>query len=297
MVILEFILSLVFVSLMISLFVSWIIEYWASLFNKKGILLKKMLVKLMDQGDANIWVHRLYQHPMIRSLSYDDKRLTSSIPSQLFSDVVTDLIIDKNPENKGGASFIERIRQGLDKLPDDDFKRIILVFLNKSVDSNTFSKEIEGWYNEYMLRVNHAYKRLLKVPLFILGFIIAVVFNIDAVRITTDLWQNAPLRTNVAGIAEEFMGTHETLDSEDVSKAFFKDYSKKMELPTGWVYEKEYYQQLKKKGNDFSKFFYGLLKIVGFMITGIVSSFGAPFWYDALGKVIDLKKTAKLKME
>jgi len=305
MVIIEFILALLFICLMISLFVSWMIEYLANYQNKKGLLLKKMLGKLLDQEDASIWITKLYQHPMIKSLSFDNNRLTSTIPPKLFSDVLANLIADegkdKEPTKKEDGveaekkkpakpSLLEKVNSGLATLPDDDFKKTMEIFINKSTDSKEFLGELESWYDDYMVRVNHAYSRLLKTPLFVLGFIIAFAFNIDAMRITTELWQNAPMRSNISGMAEKFMETNKKIDEVKLSEAFFKEYEKEMELPTGWVYEKQYKCDLMKTDKDFSLCFYWFLKILGFLVTGIVASFGAPFWYDALQKIIGLRK-------
>lgn len=56
MVIIDFILAIILICLMISLFVSWMIEYWSSQKNKKGKLLHNMLSKLLDLNGKENWV-------------------------------------------------------------------------------------------------------------------------------------------------------------------------------------------------------------------------------------------------
>lgn len=319
MVIIEFILALLFVCLMISLFVSWMIEFWSSQINKKGKLLHHMLGKLIDLNGKENWIGKLYEHPMIKSLSSQKKglffkkktRLTSYIPPNIFSNALTNLIINEgqkqNPNiEEDGTDLIGKIKLGYKEIPEGDFKKTIQTILNKSeIESSNFHIEIEEWYNEYMQRVNHAYKRFVKFPLWIVGFVFALIFNIDSVRITTELWNDGPLRNNIANMAEQFVDTTKTVDSVSVTKQFFQELKKEMSLPIGWKYYKEDFNSTeqtikslfyteKNRSSDDGKtsiwIAFVLLKLIGFSLTGLIASFGAPFWYDALQKIIGLKK-------
>ncbi len=148
-----------------------------------------------------------------------------------------------------------------------------------------------------MIRVNHTYSRLLKLPLWVMGIIVAVSFNIDAIRISTSLWTNTQMTKNVAGAAMVFIEENPTLDESKLTKEFFKEYESTLELPVGWKYEKEYKKKLQQEDETSIGFYYWLLKLLGFILTGMIASFGASFWYDALNKIVGLKKTVKLKTE
>ena len=314
MIIIEFILSIIFVCLLISLFVSWIIVYWASHKNKKGELLKKMLGKLLDEEKENKWVNKLYEHPIVKSLSFDDKRKTSNIPPQIFADAIVDIVIQegsKNNETKGLVDFREKLEKGLTNLPDGDFKNSIQIFVNKTEgEIKSLLSELENWYTEYMQRVNHAYRRTLKLPLFFTGAIIALLFNIDTIRITSELWNDAPLRGNVSEMAVLYSDTTKTTNIDSLQWNFFDNAKTELELPIGWeyyindfcYYKTKTLESIKTVGMTVMKpFWSGLLvwvifllfKILGFTLTGLIASFGAPFWYDALKKIIGLKKSLK----
>ena len=313
MAIIEFIIAVVFICLLISLFVSWIIDIYANQMNRKGRFLQKMLIKLIGQDDSINWAARLYRHPMIESLSYKSSRLTSYIPSKVFSNVLADLIIEEgrdysiaqNKETKkveykedSPEGFIPDLKKGIQKMPESDLKRTVKLFLEKSGDDpDKFFSGLEEWFNEYMVRVNHTYKRLLRLPLWILGIMVAVSFNIDAIRITTTLWTDTQMSSNVAAVATEFAEQHPNLDEVKLSKEFFKEYEKSLGLPIGWKYEKEYKNELKQKEESSFGWNYWLMKILGFVLTGMIASFGAPFWYDALHKIVGLKKSIKIKKE
>lgn len=314
MIIIEFILSLVFVCLLISLFVSWIIDWWASRNNKKGDLLKQMLGKLLDKEKDNEWVKKLYDHPIIKSLSFDEKRKTSNIPPKLFAEALSDIIIQeglKNNDTKGALDFEKGLKEGFNKLPEGDFKNSIQTFLNITKgEVKSFLGEIENWYSEYMQRVNHAYRRKLKFPLFIIGAAIALIFNIDAIRITSELWNDSHLRGNIAAMAVQYSDTTKTSNPDSLNEHFFEDIKAELQLPIGWDHFETDFCHYKIKtlktinvitkektssrvSSGITWIIFIILKLIGFLLTGLIASFGAPFWYDALQKIVGLKKTIK----
>lgn len=308
MAILEFIIAIIFICLLISLFVSWIIDIYANKMNRKGKFLQEMLTNLMGQDGITNWSERLYQHPLIKTLSVKKGRLSSYIPPNVFSQVITDLIIveGKNDtdhkytekENSSDEGLMKKIEEGIDKMPEGDLKQSIHLFFEQSKqESGVFFSSLENWYNEYMVRVNHSYKRLLKLPLCVLGIIVALAFQIDAVRIASSLWTDTQMRSSVANAASEFIVNNPDLDKTKLSEEFFTAYKESMTLPVGWAYEISYYKELQKKNEGKFDFGYWFLKLVGLFLTGMIASFGAPFWYDALQKIVGLKKSLKVKNE
>jgi hypothetical protein len=311
MPILDFAISLIFLALLMSLFVSWAIDYYASQLNKKGRHLQEMLVRLLGSDETINWSARLYRHPMIESLSIKSDRLTSYIPPKLFAEVITDLLVEEGRDytfmqdkDSGEIEFkeeidtknlIDGIKKGLDAIPESDFKRSLKLFFEKSEgDAEAFSQHIIDWYNEYTQRIIHSYKRLLKAPMWVLGVLLAIAFNIDTIQVTNELWNNSQMRTSIAAAASSFVDKYENLDDVEASKEFFESYKTTLELPVGWNYETKKRCILKEKGVEHPwNFTFWLLKIVGFFITGIIASFGAPFWYDALQKITGLKKSIK----
>ncbi len=305
MAILEFIIAILFICLLISLFVSWIIDIYATKMNRKGKFLQEMITKLLGQDEITNWAESLYKHPLIKTLSIKTNRLSSYIPPKFFSQVMTDLIISQNknasedgsPENST-EDLMTSIKAGINNMPESDLKQSIHLFLKQSKnESNLFFSKLEDWYNEYMIRVNYSYKRLLKLPLCVLGIIIALAFQIDAIRIASSLWTDTQMRSSVAQAATEFVENNPDLDKTKLSEEFFSAYKASMNLPIGWKYEISYFKELNTKNEGKFDFIYWIMKIAGLCLTGLIASFGAPFWYDALQKIIGLKKTMKVKTE
>ena len=308
--ILDFAISMIFLALIISLFVSWVIDFYASRLNKKGRFLQKMLIRLLGDDESLNWSSRFYRHPMIESLSIKPERLTSNIPPKLFGQVMADLIIEEGrdysftqdketgevefSEEVNSNKFLENIKAGLDTIPESDLKRTINLFYEKAEGNVTvFVKSLDDWFDEYTGRIIHGYKRLLRLPMWILGFVVAFAFNIDSVQITSELWNNAQMRKSVAAAASDFIEKNENLDEVELSKEFFEEYRTSLGLPVGWKYEKTKMSTLSSDDEPAWAFSYWIIKVIGFIITGLVASFGAPFWYDALQKIVGFKKTLK----
>ena len=309
--ILDFAISMIFLALIISLFVSWVIDYYASRLNKKGIFLQKMLIRLLGDDESLNWSSRFYRHPMIESLSIKPERLTSNIPPKLFGQVMADLIIEEGrdysftqdketgeiefSEEVNSERFLNNVKAGLDKIPESDLKRTINLFFEKAEGNTTvFIKSLDDWFEEYTGRIIHGYKRLLRLPMWILGFVIAFAFNIDSVQVTSELWNNAQMRKSIAAAASDFIEKNENLDDVELSKEFFKEYRTSLGLPVGWSYENDKRCALINEGEPSPwTFWFWVFKIFGFIITGMVASFGAPFWYDALQKIVGFKKSIK----
>lgn len=321
--ILDFSISIIFIYLLFSLLTSWLLEAYSRWLNWKGKYLQTMIHRLLG-GDGKInWAARLYNHPVIESLSVKYSRLTSYIPDDTFADVLTDLIMEEGKEyaieydkDKKEYTYSEEsgrlnddLKNGLKKMDESDLKRTFTMFYKQTEgDAGKFKSAIKNWYSQYQVRMNSTYGKKIKVPLIILGFGIAVFFNIDFFHISERLWTDANLREGIVVAAGDFEKQNSSLDSLDLSKAFFEDYKKSLDLPIGWAQELKPDDRLAYYETDFLNrasmvfnqndsrsptWWYMIVKFFGFLMSGFVVSFGAPFWFDLLRKAISIKKTVK----
>jgi hypothetical protein len=323
--ILDFSLSLIFLILLFSLLVSWIMGFIASRFNRKGRHLKKMLKIMLGGSEGVNWTSRLYNHPLIESLSVRYNRITSYIPEDTFAEVMTDLIVEEgreytikqDPETKKytyrekRGSLDEDLAKGLRNMPESDLKRTLQMYYDQSGgEPATFSEALRRWYAEYMKRVNHTYGRRLRVPLIILGIITALMFNIDMFHISKRLWTDANLRENVVIAAESFRQGTNNIDSLELRRELFRDYKNSLDLPVGWgevvrSSGKEHHEYSSKNvfqrarmvfdtyAEERSLWWQLFVKLTGIILSGFIVSFGAPFWFDLLKKITRIRKTSK----
>lgn len=189
--------------------------------------------------------------------------------------------------------------------------------------------EIEVWFDRSMDRASGVYKRNSKGVAIILGFVLAVATNSDTFHIFSQFSNDEKLRQvivqNAATITQK--NTSSKFDGaaikNDTDKAL-----KEIALPVGWN-STVVKQQLNcdKPGTDWTSIFScnsvenpfkhrtkqetsffipekiigmmaasswdGATMLMGWFISGIAISMGAPFWFDLLGKVMNVRNTGK----
>lgn len=110
-------------------------------------------------------------------------------------------IINLLSENGIGSSKMEQIRSTLRyntlRIDPQTLKHFRNLFNASGDDLECFKRNVISWYNETMDRANGWYKQKLKLILFILGFIIAIGFNVDSIRIEKILSNDKDARTQL----------------------------------------------------------------------------------------------------
>ena len=140
---------------------------------------------------------------------------------------------------------------------------------------------IEAWFNSGMERVSGWYKRRMQAVLLGLGLVVAVFLNVDSMKVASELYHNDVLRAAVVAQA----GAVTKSDKPPAAGADNLVSLNDLNLPIGW-----------KGGTD--SWFTVLAKtvpvsILGWLLTAFAISFGAPFWFDLLNKLMVLRSTVK----
>jgi hypothetical protein len=141
----------------------------------------------------------------------------------------------------------------------------------------------------------------VKRTILILGIIISISLNIDTIHITTSLWQNKEMAKTLSALAVSSMERIEKSDSGfEMRNAngellySIKNSQKEnltnvvteigtFPIPLGWGPDSFAFLKQPKWGWEI------LSKIVGWAITAVAIFLGAPFWFDLLSKVVNLR--------
>lgn len=202
-----------FVFLLFSLVVSSVNELWLSFLDKRAAFLKQGLRELLqDKSDSptlapkgSITTDDMLQHGLIASLSRfrytpgsgGTRGVPSYIPGKSF---VLALLSLMEQRGAAGAAILDQINA----LPNVRLKESLLaLYADAGQDLEHFKANIENWFNESMDRVGGWYKRHAQQWLLMLGLAIAIICNVDAIRIVTALATDPKLRENVAQLAIE----------------------------------------------------------------------------------------------
>ncbi|MBU4262424.1 MAG: hypothetical protein KKC76_11235 [Proteobacteria bacterium] len=237
-----------------------------------------------------------YKHPMIRSLCRHktDGRKPSYIPPHTFSLVLLDLIVP----DEGKSKTVESIRQSIKQLPDQSpLRRNLLLLLDDSQDNlDHFHRNIETWYNNAMDRISGWYKRKAQAVSLIIAFLVSFSLNADTFQIAKSLANDPVMRQAIVKQAQEMTQKSQAAPENGEaggsvapkSLEEIKNELDKTGLPFGWQNA-----QVEKMNND------GLLawftKLAGLLITTLAVSLGAPFWFDVLNKITNIRSAGPIE--
>lgn len=289
-------LGLIFFYVILSLVVTSVQEWFASLFKLRSKNLRKGIDRLLGSDLAA----QVYQHSMIRNLAISDTRLPSYIDPKTLSAVLLDIIA----RDQDGQSLLsergEQIKEAVEKLPAGnpigDVLKTAVISGENVVEE--FSDYLSGWFNEGMERISGWYTREAKAITVAIAIVLTVVTNAGTLRIAQELWINDSLRASIAAEAVTFAETAPALQqapdntgatgptghsetaagkaSDNASVPPIDAMKALRQFPIGYA-------------DGIGTALGQASTWIGWILTIAAISLGAPFWFDLLGKVASLK--------
>jgi hypothetical protein len=132
-----------------------------------------------------------------------------------------------------------------------------------------------------------------------LGLVVAVGMNVDSIRIALTLWNNPIARQAAVDVAQKYIEKNPVRTSgkgDDFQK--IKDeantltsVSQTLPVPFGWQSE------IETNSNSFGNIGFWSKKVIGWFVTALALSLGAPFWFDMLNKFMMVRSSVKPKGE
>jgi len=274
--------GLSFVFFLLSLIVSAFTEAFAWLFKQRAATLEKGVKGML--GDSKL-AEDLLGHALVQSdvTTPQRKKKPSYLAARNFSLALIDLLAKKGEEKTEQRDTLAKVESGVKGLDKDcagEARQQLEALLNESDASSLvrFRKSVEDWFDDAMDRVSGWYKRRAQIVACIAALVVAVGLKADAVRITEQLVNEPTVRAAVVAKAEQAASSEQdpTAAGETADKAV-KELDA-LNLPILWD----------NNNNDVD-----LSVIAGLLLTTIAISLGAPFWFDALGKLAHLRTSGK----
>jgi len=251
----------------------------------------------------------LFGHPLIKSqqtrrvsLIFGGRiRNPSYLDPQVFARAMVDTLVPAvNPDGTPAPvpdNMVLALQTAALKLPADFPARRTMVMLAQqaSGDMAKLESSLADWYDQQMSRISGWYKRWVKVVLIVVGLAVAVLINIDAVQVGRELYVDGPVREAVVAQAlsgslckDEADGTaaKQCADQQIAalgSKGLPIGYAKACSWP---LRNAACWATTPGSPVDWTDV---VMKILGWLLTAFATSFGAPFWFDALSKLGNLR--------
>jgi len=223
----------------------------------------------------------------------------------------------------------QRTNWGNAKISTETHSFLKSIWADAKGDVPKFRKNLENWYDETMDRASGWYKKHTQFVLFFVGLTISIVFNVDTLKIIERLEKDPKLREQLVQQAGAFQEAHPDLDKklllqEVENNKFLAKYSKNELLANDSLQNIKLndslklanYLELKSKRdtlfnqanslvkNDINNVHHSLglgwkeydtsflnifYSLIGWMVTALALSLGAPFWFDLLNKLMKLR--------
>lgn len=231
------------------------------------------------------------------------------------------LLIQKSLNNK-------TTNWGSARISDQTLSYLKSIWADANGDVGKFKHHLENWFEETMDRASTWYKKHVQFILFFVGLAISIVFNVDTLKIIERLEKDPKLREQLVQQANAFQEAHPDLDTKlliqqaennkflaQKNKIQVNDSLRNKELKDSLQLAN--YLELKSKRDElfdqastlirndinsvhhslglgwetydsssFRSIFYSL---IGWMVTALALSLGAPFWFDLLNRLMKLR--------
>ncbi len=153
-------------------------------------------------------------------------------------------------------------------------------------------REIETSFNQAMDRASGVYKRNAKGVAIMLGVIIAASSNADAFHMINRLSKDSAIRNTIINNAGEILWqSPQSALNLDALKNQTDLALNDISLPLGWTDTNLKQQVLSQKGGI--PVFRHLSIFAGWVLSGIAIAMGAPFWFDILNKIVNVRNSGK----
>ena len=274
--------GLILMFLVLSMLATVINEFIATLSKLRGSMLQDALEQMLDNKTLR---DAFYDHGLISTANSavgGDDGHVSYLSGRTFALAVLGSLDTSKPL----PDFAD-IETAIKNLPADSKirDRLLALLATANGDLEKLRDNLARSFDNMMDRVTGVYKRYLKWISLAVGMVLAVALNADTIAVGTALWNDGALRAQMVEAAGSFKvtpsagGTDVTVD--DVTKAIKKAQNELRPLPIGW-----YVENPQTWPHTVLSW---VAKVCGWLLTGCAISLGAPFWFDLLGKFMNLR--------
>jgi hypothetical protein len=270
--ILDVALGLVFVYFLLSVIASQINEIVAGKLQWRSKGLEGSIRQLLSNPNL---ANDVLKHPLIQGLA---SKAPSYIPPNTFALAVFDTIVPGGNSPKA----IDQVRDSVKALPETSAKKALLSIIDAADNDMTKARKgVEDWFNAAMDRLSGEYKRKIRWLTFGIALAVTLVLGADSIAIVNELWHEPGVRAAISTAAQAQItsaqsqpSTAQTQPPQDWQAAF----NKLSQFPIGW-------SQLPGTFGGWAQ------KILGLLLTTLAVSLGAPFWFDLLNKLVNLRSS------
>ncbi|MBK8562296.1 MAG: hypothetical protein IPN76_02870 [Saprospiraceae bacterium] len=297
MAMLEVIIGLIFTFMLLSLLGTTLNELVSAWRGWRGFYMEEALKRLLEFDDKKDVFEKFMKNPLFKQMMQHKAILRKSqapayLSSANFTSILTNVLKTKDKAVKTVDDIIQGVPEG------SQLREVLEQFKEEGHTSvEAFKGRMQSWFDDIMSQSSGWYKRHLQFVTFFVGLGIAIVLNADSFQIYLHLTTNAANRQKLSALATSFAAENETVPNlttpptEPLTGAEIKKGVQE------FVNTPEFRTASNILGLGWSRedFLVGpalwLRRLLGWFITALAVSLGAPFWFDVLKKIITIQST------
>ena len=301
-------LGLIFVYLVLSLVCTAVNETVSSVLAWRADTLREGIANLLGSDEKR---KELYKHPVVAGLIrrspgqavaegvsrgrrakarawmakrvpvLREERYPSYLPARVFAQALL------NPVKDGRVTRM-KVREAIDDLPEGELKEALeTMWIEAGGKVERFRDDLETWYDEAMARVSGWYRRKVQFFLWVWAASVTLLLHADSIQIAQELWTDDAKREAVVARSEQIAsGTAPTGDEAD---RYLQELDN-LDVPLGWGSWPD---------GDWWRDIFVVVPInaLGLAMTAFALTLGAPFWFDTLKKVANIRASGRAPTE
>lgn len=334
--ILDLVVGVVFIFFLLSIICSSIVEMVLTIKKVRAEVLGQWLLHIFDTRIINAKKEEvplgqeIMDHCAVTALS-DPKKAPSYIDTKNFVSALLDKIAvySQLASPKSIDEYIQSIESST--AISGELKRTFLIYANEVKDTisqitvkttgaiEMFRSKVENWYDSNMDRLTGTLKqKYTRRFTFITAVIVTLLLNADTLEISKYLYNNPEMREKLAArafetgadnsIKQNMEKIKQSLGSDPVSKLTVDQLNDSLKakleavnkaraaleesIPLGWSTS-----EFSGDNNGGVLVIFWLEKLIGMAVTIVAIMMGAPFWFDVLNKISNLRGTGKKPAE
>jgi hypothetical protein len=186
-------------------------------------------------------------------------------------------VVQDNPT--GVKQAVGALMGGMTAVVGEGITRDVLADAEKLREAKL---NIENWYNDAMERLSGRYKRYSQVIILAIAIVVCGIGNVDSLAICDNLAHNATLRASVVAVAQrEAQKSNQALTPARDMTQIATDVKglEQLGFPLGWRWSGPWSQEPGV----------WVKKIVGLLMSVVALTLGAPFWFDVLNRLVNVR--------
>jgi hypothetical protein len=231
---------------------------------------------------------KILDHPLIEAIKKDGA-MPSYIHARTFAGALLATV-------SGGHTTLENLRAALAPpadgataaIPDHLRRQLVAILADTGDDLDAFRTGVETWFDDAMERVGGWYKRYAQRWTILIAVVVTLLINANTFAIASGLLNDPTSRAVFVAEAGPALASPGTTGAPQLKLSDVQADLEPIAFGLGWA------------GFDPSRLGAGAIDpgqaaahVLGWLITIVALSMGAPFWFDAVGRLVNLRAAGK----